>query len=161
LIAIALVAVSAWFFIERVQHDTRAEALLSLSALVEVIETGLNDKHQQLLGDAQSFAQHPETVAATRQLLDEIHSPTDSFDSAARQRIRRAIQPLLKRARYQGFLLIGPGNIDLLSSLESRVHSPSLLRGQSSILERAWAGERLTSEPQLSEIPVPGLLSPT
>ncbi len=154
-IAIALFALFTWMLIERAQRDVRDGAEASLSALVKAMEASFGDKRRLLLESAQSFAQRPETIAAVRLLLDEARASSQRPSSEGQRQIQQVIQPLLRPAMYQGFLLIGPGDIDLLSDPGSERRSPSLLRSQSSLLERAWVGETLLSAPQLSDIPLP------
>ena len=104
---------------------------------------------------ARVWANSPQIRELTLQLLALPPQQATLLDSDAQMELRDWFQRLQKATRYQGYFVIGPGNINLASSRDQNIAVENLLVAQQGFLDGVWAGKPAVSLPIRSDVPLP------
>ena len=149
LVALALGAGLAFAWIANARMaETRAQLEAVLDASHQALRTWSRDQ----MSTAETWAASPDVTRLAEDLLRTPARRDALLASPAQHSLRTLLAPVMKSHRYDGFFVIGPGNISL-SSAHANIGTESPLLAQSEVLERLWAGDAALSLPQESEIP--------
>ncbi|MDA2914267.1 PAS domain S-box protein [Acidobacteriia bacterium AH_259_A11_L15] len=127
----------------------------ALSTLLETEQQALRSWSREHRALAQAWANSPRVLRLTRELLATPRTRDALIKAPVQAQIREWLHPVYSGKEYQGFFIIGPGNINLASTRDSNLGVPNLLIKQEDVLERMWSGQAALSLPQRSDVPLP------
>ncbi|MFQ5488767.1 MAG: PAS domain-containing protein, partial [Gammaproteobacteria bacterium] len=154
-IASAAVAVVAWQ-VQRITADNqRRQQGEMLSALLETSHQAVNSWSRAHLATAVIWANSPELIKYAGKLLAMPAEQPNLLRSPLQRELREWLQPLIDAMGYQGYFIIGPGNMNLSSSRDENIGVSNLLTVQEDVLARMWAGQPALSLPWRSDVPLP------
>ncbi len=152
--ALALIMV-AWGVQRFISGEHRAREAQTLATILETSHQAVNSWGRAHLATATIWANAQEVVAFARGLLEIPPRRQALVHSPLQQGLRERLQPLLDAMGYQGFFIIGPGNINLSSTRDENICVTNLLAMQGDILDKMWGGEAALSLPRRSDVPLP------
>lgn len=151
----AFITLGSWFVQRMVEAETRTE-------VGKFLHTQLNTTHQAVKSwlnehrsEAALWATSPKVVSLTHSLLTVPPSQDKLWNASSQQELKEFLYRVYKGKGYQGYFIIGPGNINLASSRKENIGKKSLLEKQPQFLERVWSGHIAVSLPQKSDVPLP------
>ena len=133
------------------QHRQAEQTLTSmLHTTHQGIRTWLREEQTR----AKVWAQRPEIIKLTKQLLDAPRTQRALLDHPAQDQLRQNLRGVIKASNYDGFFIIAPDEISLGSMRNSNVGTPNLISSYTNALDKVWAGESVVSPPQQSDVPL-------
>ncbi|MEE8219709.1 MAG: cache domain-containing protein, partial [bacterium] len=162
-LSLSVLVVAAWIAVGRIVSDSRAEMEDALTTVLEISHQGIRSWVRGEQEEALTWASSPEVVGLTQDLL-AVERSQESLLAAPAQNELRSLHGRVQAAKgYEGFFIVGPGNVSLSSSRDENVGLVNLMTSQERVLARLWAGELVLGLPQASDVPLPtatGVLSP-
>jgi len=156
ILAAFLLASVSWWAIVIIEADIQDDIGESLVTVLETTQQAVNSWAKGHRAATQIWADTPEVVQLTEELLATAGTTSDDLLNAPAQAIIRDwLRPVYTGKDYQGFFIIGPDNISLASTRDSNIGAPNLLVQQQNVLEKLWSGGTAISLPQHSDVPVP------
>ncbi len=152
--ALALI-IAAWGVQRFIREDHRAREAQTLATILETSHQAVNSWGRAHLATATIWANAQEVVEFARGLLEIPPRRQALVHSPLQQGLQESLQPLLDAMGYQGFFIIGPGNINLSSTRDENIGVTNLLAMQGNILDKMWGGEAALSLPRRSDVPLP------
>ncbi|HZL09134.1 MAG TPA: PAS domain S-box protein [Prolixibacteraceae bacterium] len=150
---IFIIIIGSWIEISKIREVTKNEISGYLSAILGTAHQGFYTWAERHNANSKIWAH--ETLPYTKELLKEPPTLKKLLHSPAQEKIRTLLRPLYTGGDFEGFFIIGPGNINLASSRDENLGIVNLLASQENILERIWAGETIVSLPLYSDVPLP------
>ena len=155
LLAVLLLFAAGWMAKSDIKEAYQNDLDSSLSALLALTHQAVQSWVQQEQTVAHVWARSQTLVDLTQQLLLEPATAKVLIDSSAQKELRQFFHSAVELKEYQGFFIIGPGNINLASSRDSNIGTINLLDKQHNLLDRMWHGEVLVSAPLRSDVALP------
>lgn len=150
LLGLALLWSQGWL------HDqARAQAGAAISTILGTTRQGILSWSEEHLEGAMIWANEPEVVALTRELLQTPITQADLGANPAQEKLRRLLDPILTARKYQGFFLINDKNINIASTHNENLARPSLLLSQPAFFNKIRQAKAALSLVQPSEVPLP------
>ena len=144
----------AWYMYTIVTDNARVEISRSLTTVRDTVHQAVKTWYMDHKAASESWAKSPLVVRSAKELLALPFQKENLLNSSAQDNLRQWFKPLAGVARYRGFFIVGPGNINLASSRNQNVAVENLLVNQSGFLESVWSGKSATSLPIKSDVPL-------
>lgn len=153
LVLIAVITTAAWLGLSLMEKEHKKQIGQALQTVLETTNQAYHSWAKSQIATVSVWAQAEKLTRLTERLLAAPVKTKKALDEhEAQAETRQLLAPVLKANQFQGFFLIGPGNINLGSTRDSNLGFVNLLNRQGEILDRLWAGEALLSTPQHSDV---------
>ncbi len=155
LMSIVLVGGFSWVVEQNITREAKAEVGESLRTVLNTTHQAVKSWFKEHKSAATIWANTAEIRIAAEHLLATFHKQADLHNSPAQARLRTWFKPLQEATGYQGYFIIGPGNVNLASSRDQNIGAINLLISQGEFLAALWAGHNAVSVPEKSDVPLP------
>ena len=145
-------ALGSWIIQSKIESATRMEIGRYLSSELNMTYQTVYSWVKEHRSATMVWANAPEVLQFTRELLQSDSSKASLISADAQERVRKLFHPTYAGRGYQGFFIIGPGNINLSSRRNQNIGEVSLLEKRQKFLKQIWAGSSAVSLPQLSDV---------
>ncbi len=149
LLTLATVAVSV--IEQRSKHVLQDTLTTLLQSTAEALDIWVEGERRVVL----NLAETPALIGLVEALLAEPATQPQLLAAPAQPRIRRQLASLLEDQKHLEFFVIGPGNVNLGSSLDASVGALNRLAEQPLFLDRLWSGANLVSKMVFSKVALP------
>ena len=149
-----ILIIGSWSAHQEIKKNSHAETTHSLTAVRDTIHQAVRTWFMDHKGTAISWANSPIIRKSAQELLSLPPQQDPLLNVLVQQMLRDWFQPLAQTARYRGFFLVGPNNINLASSRDQNLAIENLLVAQQNFLNRVWAGNAAVSLPIESDVPL-------
>lgn len=154
-LAILVLFAFTWFTLSSIKEDIRNRAGASLLAVLETTHQAFSQWEAEKEQDTLFWAQVPEVVALTEELLATERTPDALRRSPAQARIRALLKPIIQSEDFEGFFITAPDDISLASTRDENIGVLNPLISQPELLRFIRAGDTHISLPLRSDVPLP------
>jgi len=161
--AILLLGSISWLIYEKITIEEKDKVRHSLLTVRDTTHLAVKTWLKDHTATATIWADATGVHQVAKQLVATPPDRTALLASPAQSRLRVWFEPFQRAARYQGYFIVGPNNINLASSRDQNVGLENLLLNQSRFFDQIWSGKVAVSLPVKSDVPLPdrdGVLQP-
>lgn len=153
-VSVIILIFVAFLTLNKIENDTRHETGRVLQAILKTSHAGFRRWADEIERETLIWAQSPNIVKFTRELLNTERTQDALIRSKAQKDIRALLRPVYVGKGYLGYFVIGPNDISLASSREENTGSRNLLAKQPEFINRVREGMTGLSLPQKSDVPL-------
>lgn len=156
LIVLALILTSSWQIQREITRNVQKDASRGLTTVLNSMQQGLASWVDSHSASARVWADNPELIALTEELLQQGPRPDILNNSPALIKIRSILQPaiVIDENQYKGFFIVSPNGKNLASMRDMNIGQTNLLLQQANTFDKIIQGKTILSLPQLSDVPL-------
>ncbi|MFY9151474.1 MAG: PAS domain S-box protein [Prolixibacteraceae bacterium] len=151
--SIIVMIIGSWVVIKKIEEQNKKDISGYLAVVLGTAQQGFHTWTERHYANTKIWAN--ETLPLARELLKVARTQKDLLASPAQTKLRALLKPFYAGHDFEGFFIIGPGNLNLASSRNQNVGIINLLSSQGDVLQRMWSGETVMSLPLYSDVPLP------
>lgn len=154
-LALTIIMLTAFGAGRYIENNYQRELDNSLSVVLETTHHAISFWASQHMQAVERLAKLPDMVGDTEALLITAHGHEDLLSSPGLLHMRHDLEALIETSHYDGYYIIAPNNINLVSPLDAEVGVPNLLLSlQPDVLGKLWSGKPAVSRPLKSDVPI-------
>ena len=152
--AILVVAI-AWMTIRRqIRADADRDVKNAITTVVDTTHHALERWYDMNRTAVLGWSLSPLVVDAVQTLLTVPHTADALSDTPAQTYLRLLLTAAIAASTYRGWVVIGPDDINVATSVTADLGHITLLKRQRDFLKTVWSGEVALSAPQNTTVPV-------
>jgi PAS domain S-box-containing protein len=152
---LTIVLLVAWFALERMDRQLRAELVDTLVTVNKSVNVSLDMWLENRTREIQHLAQDRDLLPLTQQLLALPRDADTIRNSQVLERMRTLYRYYMDEMNAEGFFIIAPDYISIGSMRDANIGTRNLIADQlSQLMKRAFTGETVFIPPIYSDVPL-------
>jgi len=152
---LAVVLLVAWFALERMDRQLRAELADTLVTINNSVKESLDMWLEGRTREIQNLAHDRELLPLTEQLLALPHDAGEISNNPLLERLRALYRYYMGEMNARGFFIIAPDHISIGSMRDANIGTRNLIAEQQpELITRAFSGETVFIPPIYSDVPL-------